>query len=81
MSNTFVPIYILRSQCQAHGLDTMRTFTLKGNESPDEAFKQMERWVKQRWPKEHDCTHPIHFTRSVEKEYRYHTKKKKAVKI
>lgn len=81
MANTFTPIYVLRSQCEHHQLDTMRTFTLEGNESPDEAYQQMEDWVRARWPREHDCHHNPTFTREQDKYYRYHTKKKKVVKI
>lgn len=81
MSNTFVPIYILRSRCKACKVDTMRTFTLKDNESPDEAYAQMERWVKQRFPKDHNCIHKIKFERMVDKDYRYNTKKKEVEKV
>lgn len=81
MPNVFVPIYTLRSQCKLHGLDTMRNFTLKGNESPDEAFTQMERWVKARWPKEHGCKHLPKFSRIIEKDVRYNTKRKQVVKL
>lgn len=81
MSNTFVPIYVLRSRCKLCKLDTMRTFTLKDNESPAEAYKQMEGWVKLRFPKDHNCSHPIKFDRMIEKDYRYNTKKKEVVKV
>lgn len=82
MANTLVPIYILRSQCIACSIDTMRTFTLHGNESPDEAYKQLERWVRQRWPKDHaSCKHTPFLTREIEKDYRWNTKKQKAEKI
>lgn len=82
MANTLVPIYILRSQCVACGIDRMRTFTLKGNESPDQAYEQMERWVRQRWPKDHAaCIHEPFLSREMEKDYRWNTKKQKPVKV
>jgi hypothetical protein len=82
MANTLVPIYILRSQCDKHGLDTMRTFTLKGNESPEQAYEQMERWVLQRWNKDHpECPDEPTLIREIDKDYRWNTKKLKPVKI
>lgn len=80
-TNTFVPIYVLRAQCWAHGLDTMRTFTLEGNESPEEAYIQMEDWVRARWPREHDCHHNPKFTREVDRDFRYNTRRKQVEKV
>jgi hypothetical protein len=81
MPNTLVPIYILRSQCKKHALDTMRTFTLKGNESPDEAYSQMEAHITRTWPTEHRCSHKVKFTRETDKYHRYNTETKQAVEI
>lgn len=77
----YTPIYVLRSQCDACKIDTMRTFTLKDNESPDEPFTQMERWVTLRFPKDHGCIHKITFTRQKEKGYMYYGKLKQVVKV
>lgn len=81
MTNTLVPIQVLRSQCKEHGLDTMRTFTLKGNESPKDAYTQMEYYVRDQWKKHHGCEHTIKFTRMTDKKYRYNTKRKKVEKL
>lgn len=59
----------------------MRTFTLKGNEAPDKAYEQMEAWVSKRFPITYQCRHKIKFTRSIEKKYRYNTKKKDVVRL
>lgn len=76
----YVPIYILRSTCDTCGIDTARTFVLKGGENPTQAFEQMEAHVIKLWPQKHPlCTHRIAFHWITDQEYKWDLKCKEAV--
>jgi hypothetical protein len=81
MPNTLVPIYVLRSRCRSHHLDTMRSFTVLGNDSPDPMFEQLERQVVRDWRKQHRCQHHIRFDREMDKHYRYNTRTRESERV
>ena len=76
-----VPVYTLRSRCTIHKLDMARSFVMANNEDPAEAFKQLEKWVRQRFPIDHNCHHRIRNTRITEQDVQYNIKTKKVVVV
>ena len=81
MAVTHLPIYILRSQCKRHKLDTMRSFVLRDTRELENAFFQLELDTKKQWQEKNKCTHVIKFTHITDPEMKYSVKTKKAVKI
>lgn len=74
----YLPIYILRSRCKKHKLDTMRSFVLRDAEDIKNAYFQLELDTKQVWKKKHKCTHVINFSHIIERDMVYNTKLKLA---